>query len=106
VLADIARRSGNPGLDLDNVAARLGLSRRSVQRLLEETGKSFTVHLTERRLDRAYAMLGDRARANLKIIDIALAAGFANLSHFNRLFRARFGETPSSARTKGNGGED
>jgi hypothetical protein len=30
VLADIARRFGNPGLDVDGVAGRLGLSRRSV----------------------------------------------------------------------------
>lgn len=106
VLADIARRSANPGLDLDGVAGRLGLSRRSVQRLLEETGESFTEHVTARRLDRAHAMLGDRACAHPKIIDIALAAGFANLSHFNRLFRRRFGETPSSARTNGHGGRE
>jgi AraC-like DNA-binding protein len=106
VLADIARRFGNPGLGVDGVAGRLGLSRRSVQRLLEETGKSFTEHVTERRLERAYAMLGDRAFAHLRIIDIALAAGFANLSHFNRLFRRRFGETPSGARTNGRGSRD
>ena len=106
VLAEIARRFGNPGLDVDAVAGRLGLSRRSVQRLLEETGKSFTEHVMERRLERAYAMLGDRAFAHLRIIDIALAAGFANLSHFNHLFRRRFGETPSSARTNGRGSRD
>jgi hypothetical protein len=30
--------------------------------------------------------------------DIALAAGFSDLSHFNRLFRARFGDTPRGVR--------
>jgi len=33
--------------------------------------------------------------------EIALAAGFGDVAHFNRLFRRRFGETPSGARTTG-----
>ena len=99
VLAEIARRFGSPGLDVDAIASRLGLSRRSVQRLLEETGKPFTEHLTECRLQRAHAMLGDPAFSHLRIIDIALASGFGDVSHFNRLFRRRFGDTPTGART-------
>lgn len=98
VLAEIARHFANPALDVDGVAGRLGLSRRSVQRLLEETGRSFTEHLTEHRLQRAYAMLSDPACSHLRIIDIAFAAGFGDLSNFNRLFRRRFGDTPSGAR--------
>jgi transcriptional regulator GlxA family with amidase domain len=66
--------------------------------LLEETGQSFTEHVTERRLWRAYAMLSDPACSQLRIIDIALAAGFSDVSNFNRLFRRRFGETPSGIR--------
>jgi AraC-like DNA-binding protein len=34
----------------------------------------------------------------LAIIDIAFAAGFGDVSHFNRLFRRRFGATPSGVR--------
>ncbi len=105
-LTEIARRAGNPGFDVDSVARRLGLSRRSLQRLLEETGKSFTEHVTARRLERAYAMLADPACTHLRIVEIALAAGFGDVSHFNRLFRSRFGETPSSARTSGGSGRD
>jgi len=80
------------------VAGTLGLSRRYVQQLLEETGKSFTERLVERRLDRAFAMLTDRRCPHLAIIDIAFAAGFGDVSHFNRVFRRRFGETPSGVR--------
>jgi transcriptional regulator GlxA family with amidase domain len=29
---------------------------------------------------------------------VALAAGFSDISQFNRLFRARFGDTPSAVR--------
>ena len=98
VLAEIVRHFTDPDFDLDNVAATLGLSRRYLQRLLEETGKSFTEHVAERRLQRAYAMLTDPRFAHLRIIDIALAAGFGDVSHFNRLFRRRFGDSPSGVR--------
>jgi AraC-like DNA-binding protein len=99
VLAEIARRCGNPALDVDAVALRLGLSRRSVQRLLEQTGKSFVEHVSEYRLQRAYAMLGDPRCAHLRIIDVASASGFRDVSNFNRVFRRRFGNTPSQVRT-------
>ena len=101
VLAEIARRFADPGFEVDDIAGRLCLSRRSVQRLLEETGKSFTEHVTEHRLERARAMLSDPQCSNLRIVDIAFAAGFGDLSNFNHLFRRRFGETPSSARATG-----
>jgi AraC-like DNA-binding protein len=98
VIAEIARRFMDPNFDLDDVAGALGLSRRYVQRLLEETGQSFTERLVERRLERAFAMLTDPRRLHLAIIDIALAAGFGDVSHFNRVFRRRFGDTPSGVR--------
>ncbi len=98
ILAEIARRFSKPDCDLDNVARTLGLSRRYVQQLLEETGKSFTEHLVERRLERSFAMLRDRRCLHLAIIDIAFAAGFGDISHFNRVFRRRFGDTPSGVR--------
>ncbi len=98
ILAEIARRFSDPNFDLDNVGRALGLSRRYVQQLLEETGKSFTEHLVERRLERSFAMLSDRRCLHLAIIDIAFAAGFGDVSHFNRMFRRRFGETPSGVR--------
>ena len=97
-LAEIARRFRDPDFDLDNVAGALGLSRRYIQQLLEETGMSFTEHLVERRLARAFAMLSDRRCLHLAIIDSALAAGFGDVSHFNRVFRRRFGDTPSGVR--------
>jgi AraC-like DNA-binding protein len=98
ILAEIAQRFREPDFDLDNVVGALGLSRRYVQQLLEETGKSFTEHLVERRLERAFAMLTDRRCLHLAIIDIAFAAGFGDVSHFNRMFRRRFGETPYGVR--------
>lgn len=98
ILAVIARRFSEPALDLDSVARTLGLSRRYIQQLLEETGKSFVGHLLERRLERAFTMLSDRRSFHLAIIDIAFASGFGDVSYFNRVFRRRFGDTPSGVR--------
>jgi AraC-like DNA-binding protein len=105
ILAEIGGRFSNPDFDLDNVAGALGLSRRYVQQLIEETGKSFTEHVVERRLERALAMLSDRRCLHLAIIDIAFAAGFGDVSHFNRVFRRRFGDTPSGVRALAIGSE-
>jgi AraC-like DNA-binding protein len=52
-------------------------------------------HLVEHRLQHSYSMLTDRRSLHLGIIDIAFAAGFGDVSHFNRMFRRRFGDTPS-----------
>jgi AraC-like DNA-binding protein len=98
VLAEIARNFSDPEFELDSVARDLGLSRRYVQQLLEETGKSFTEHLVEHRLERSFAMLNDHRCLHLMIIDIAFAVGFGDVSHFNRVFRRRFGDTPSRIR--------
>ncbi len=99
ILAEVARRFSDPNFDLDNVAVALGLSRRYVQKLLGEgTGKSFTEHLAGRRLERAFAMLTEPHHLDLAIIDVAFAVGFGDVSHFNRMFRRRFGETPSGVR--------
>jgi AraC-like DNA-binding protein len=98
VVAEIARRFSEPDFDLDDIVGTLGLSRRYIQQLLEETGQSFTERLVERRLERAFAMLTDPRCVHLAIIDIALASGFGDVSHFNRVFRRRFGDTPSGVR--------
>jgi AraC-like DNA-binding protein len=98
ILAEVARRFIDPNFDLDDVAGALGMSRRYVQKLLEGTGKSFTEHLARCRLERAFAMLTDPHHLHLAIINIAFAVGFGDVSHFNRMFRRRFGETPSGVR--------
>lgn len=96
----IADNAWDPGLSLSAVARAFGLSSRSVQMLFEESGQSYSSHLLELRLERAYRLLtgADVAGEALKVIDVALAVGFSDVSYFNRRFRSRFGETPTSAR--------
>ena len=49
-------------------------------------------------LARARRLIADPRSAGRTIGDIALEAGFGDLSYFNRAFRRRFGDTPSGIR--------
>jgi AraC-like DNA-binding protein len=102
----IEDKLGDAGLTAAAIAAELGISRRYVSILLEETGQTFSEYLLEKRLDRAAQLLRDPHRGYDKISDIAFAAGFIDLSHFNRSFRRRFGETPSDLRATAQRGRD
>jgi AraC-like DNA-binding protein len=97
VLAAIAAHACDPGFGIDALGARLGVTPRYIQRLLEETGETFSGHLLEHRLQRAWRLLADPARRD-KVAAIAFDCGFGDLSHFNRAFRRRFGETPTAVR--------
>jgi AraC-like DNA-binding protein len=98
ILREIDRRSYDPGVSANKIAHLLGVTPRYVHLLLEETGKSFTHHVLERRLDKAAALLRDPRGRDRKIADIAAEAGFTDLSYFNRSFRRHFGATPSDIR--------
>jgi AraC-like DNA-binding protein len=98
ILREIDRRSGDPGLSAVTIALLLDITPRYVHLLLEESGKSFTHHVLERRLDKAAMLLRDPRWRHRKIADIASEAGFTDLSYFNRAFRRRFGATPSDIR--------
>jgi AraC-like DNA-binding protein len=93
----IASHFSDPELSLAKVAQSLSISPRYLQRLLESSGTSFTAHVTELRLKHAFMLLTAHCGKG-RISDIALQAGFSDISHFNRLFRSRFGGTPSDVR--------
>lgn len=98
VLRVIETRSGNHGLSAVALAAELGVTPRYIHLLLEETGRSFTHHVLERRLGKAAALLRDARWRNRRIADVAAEAGFSDLSYFSRAFRRRFGAAPSDIR--------
>ena len=74
------------------------ISTRYLQRLLKTSGTSFTAHVTELRLQHAVMLLTAQDSSDVRICDVALRAGFSDISYFNRLFRSRFGETPKGVR--------
>ena len=81
---------------MNRLALHCGLSPRSLQFAFERAGTSYSDFLLNQRLDKALALL--TSNPQMRIIDIALASGFADVSYFNRRFRIRFGETPSGIR--------
>lgn len=88
--------STDPGLTVDALAARTGLSRRQLQREFQDNGTTFTGCLTRARLAVVAAKLRHAARQGVRvpIAQIAYGAGFGDISHFNRSFRQQFGCSP------------
>jgi AraC-like DNA-binding protein len=101
ILRSIEQHSRDPRLNASTIAAQLGITPRYVHLLLEETGRSFSHHLLERRLEKAAALLRDPALRNRRISEIAHRSGFTDLSSFNRSFRRYFGLTPTDVRAAG-----
>ncbi|MBV8752919.1 MAG: AraC family transcriptional regulator [Hyphomicrobiales bacterium] len=95
---EIERHLSREGFSVVDLAGQHRVTPRYVQMLFETEGKTFSQYLIERRLARAYRLLADPGCGHLTISAIAFEVGFANLSYFNRVFRRRYGATPSDIR--------
>jgi AraC-like DNA-binding protein len=100
-LNHIAAHFQDPELSLEVVARCQGISPRYLQHLMTSSGASFTERVNELRLQRAFALLIEPNGNGQRISDIALEVGFSDISHFNRVFRARFGISPRGVRSAG-----
>jgi len=87
-----------PGLNAEVTGRSLAISGRAVQMLFEAEGTTFSTYVLEQRLLQALRRLRDPRHDATNISQIAYDAGFVDLSHFNRCFRRRFGDTPSGVR--------
>jgi len=84
----------------DELGAALGLSRSALYRLFRESG-GVALYIREQRLRRCLAeLVGERGR-HAQVAQIAWRWGFTDAAHFARLFKERFGCTPSEAREGG-----
>jgi AraC-like DNA-binding protein len=100
IKTDIGERLRSPGLTINAVAARRGLTPRYIQRLFEQEGTSFTSFVLGARLALAHQMLNDRRHVDRAISAIAFEVGFGDLSYFNRAFRRHYDATPSDVRAR------
>ena len=98
IKADIAARLSDQALAVGSVAARQGITPRYVQMLFEAEGTTFTRYVLNRRLALAHRLLTDPRHARSTVTAVALAAGFGDLSSFNRAFRRVYGASPSEVR--------
>jgi AraC family transcriptional activator of tynA and feaB len=96
LLRYIKQEACDPNLSLERVAGHLSMSRRLVQQILQEMESSFTGVVTEERLLSAAKKLFQAS--DLPIAHVAYSSGFNDVSHFNHLFKQRFGMPPTDYR--------
>ncbi|PTX03506.1 hypothetical protein DDE23_10180 [Pararhodobacter aggregans] len=96
VIADVRTHLFDEQLSSTVIAARLGVSRRSVQLAFEAVGTTASRYILDRRLAHAAEML--RARPDASITDVAFDCGFSSSSYFSRAFAARYGASPRAWR--------
>lgn len=80
-------------LSMDDLAEAAGYSRRHLERLFRDaTGQPPGDFYRSLRLDRGRNLL---STTNLTLQEVAMACGFASLSHFSKSFKGRFGTPPT-----------
>jgi AraC-like DNA-binding protein len=94
--AEIEARLGSAMLTVAALCRALGMSRSTLYRLFEDEG-GVHAYITRRRLERVAVTLSDPG-GHERIADIAERWGFCDAAYLGRLFRARFGMTPSDYR--------
>jgi AraC family transcriptional regulator, positive regulator of tynA and feaB len=97
MLDHIDRHSSDPGLSAAKLARKFHCSERYVHKLFSETGRSVGEHVNDKRILVCTRDLLDNHRSGT-IADIAFAAGFRDISHFNRLFKRSNGTPPREFR--------
>jgi len=96
----IALRFDDPDLASGEIAHRLGVSLRLLQKVFAERGETVMGRLWEERVNRAARLLSAPGATDRSITDIAFACGFNDSSHFGRVFAERMGLAPSRWRKK------
>jgi AraC-like DNA-binding protein len=94
----VAQHLADPGLSVDAIARALNVSRRQLYNAFAEEADGVAGYILGRRLEACRQALLDKARAQRSITEIALDAGFQNMAHFSRVFRAHLGVPPSDFR--------
>jgi AraC-like DNA-binding protein len=98
ILQFIGAHYMDPELDIRSVAARIGANREKINEILKmELGMTFRDYVNKLRLAEAARLLTDKD--NKPIAEIAYSVGYANVSHFNKLFKEEYSCTPKAFRS-------
>jgi AraC-like DNA-binding protein len=101
VRAYVEKHLSDPELSLASIAAGCQIRVRYLRKLFAQEEDTLAQYILHRRLDECAEKLGAEVFRTQTITDIALAQGFSNMSHFGRVFRARYGLSPSEFRRSG-----
>jgi AraC-like DNA-binding protein len=87
-------RLGNPELSPQYLARRHNISLRYLQLLFQDDDTSPALWIRNERLRRCRDDLSDPRTAHLTVANVAERWGMVSASHFSKLFRERYGQTP------------
>ena len=94
----IRKNLDNELLGPDWIAEALHISTRYLHMLFEAEDLSVSRYIQRLRLESCRAALVDPAFAGYPVSEIAYRSGFKDASHFSRVFKAEYGETPARFR--------
>jgi AraC-like DNA-binding protein len=94
----IVQRCVELALGVNDVAASLNISTRTLHRALAAHGETFGSALIAARIDVAVRMLESPLFDRLTIAEVGWRAGFSDASHFARVLHRRWGRTPKRVR--------
>ena len=94
-------RQLNQPINIDDLARGLNIGRRQLERRFRAAlGKGIHAFIREMRLHLANETIRN---TNRTILDISLSCGFPTVEHFNAVFKAHYGMTPTQIRRQGPG---
>lgn len=95
----IQRLCSDPDLTPERIAMAVGCSRATLYRLFSGRECSVAEQVWRSRLDAAWQLLRSPDGIARTVADVATLSGFADVPTFNRMFRRRYGMTPTEARS-------
>lgn len=88
----------NPDLSPFMVAEAIEISPRYVRKLMERHGETLSGLILRRRLEESAKRLSSPVHRRRTVTDIAFSLGFNSTAHFARVFKTKYGVTPSEYR--------
>lgn len=99
VLGYLREKYSDPELSIEKMALEVGINKKKISALLQDSiGNNFKTFLNELRLQEATRLLRE---TDLNITEIAFNVGYRNVTHFNRVFRAKHEQSPKEFRKEG-----
>lgn len=99
--AHITEHLADRTLDPQSVAAACAISTSYLHKLFAESGTTVTAYIREQRLQGCWRDLRTPECAGVTVTAIGARWGLPDPAHLSRLFRGRFGVTPSEHRRRG-----
>jgi len=94
----IEARLHDPNLTPGMISSALRISPRYLRKLMAQYGETASSYILRRRLEESSKQLKTILYRNRTVTDIAFSLGFNSTAHFARVFKEKFGMTPTECR--------